>query len=228
MKTKGRDLMAAVIFDMDGVLVDSEAMYQYELRKFFREQGQRVTRQQVSAFVGCSDDFFYRHMGELWEPKRSPQQMRQFYETHNRFQEIDYRSALNPHVRYILSQIKKCGMQTAIASSSRRESIERMLTSNELNAYFDEIVSGHEVPRSKPDPAIYHEVVRRLGVTSKQCIVIEDSTIGIEAAKRAGMYVIAKREIRFSVDQRQADVIADDLLQAWEHIQEHFHLAEDR
>ena len=66
--------------------------------------------------------------------------------------------------------------------------------------------------------------MRRLDHTPAQCVVIEDSAIGIEAAKRAGMYVIAKRENRFHVDQRQADHIADDLLQAWLHIQEHFRL----
>ena len=216
--------MTAVIFDMDGVLVDSEAVYQYDLMRFFRAQKQRITQREASAFVGCSDAFYYRHMGELWEPKMTEEQMRRFYEANYPYGPIDYRSALNPHVRLILQQMKQAGIRTAIASSSSNASIERMLTSNELTPFFDQVISGHELPRSKPDPAIYHEAMRRLDHTPAQCVVIEDSAIGIEAAKRAGMYVIAKRENRFHVDQRQADHIADDLLQAWLHIQEHFRL----
>ena len=150
--------------------------------------------------------------------------MRRFYEANYPYGPIDYLSALNPHVRLILQQMKQAGIRTAIASSSSNASIERMLTSNELTPFFDQVISGHELPRSKPDPAIYHEAMRRLDHTPAQCVVIEDSAIGIEAAKRAGMYVIAKRENRFHVDQRQADHIADDLLQAWLHIQEHFRL----
>ncbi len=216
--------MPAVIFDMDGVLVDSEAMYQYYLLRFFHEQKQRITAREASAFVGCSDDYFFTHMGELWEPTLSKEEMRTFYQSHISHDALDYRNVLNPHVRYILQQMKRHGLRTAIASSSRLEEITEMVKVNELSAYFDRIISGHEVPRSKPDPAIYYEAMKRLDCTAMQCVVIEDSQIGIEAAKRAGMYVIAKRESRFHIDQRKADVIVDDLLQAWLHICTHFHL----
>lgn len=217
--------MPAVIFDMDGVLVDSEAMYQYLLIDFFKKQGQQLTVHQANAFVGCSDSFFYQHMGELWEPQLNEEEMRTLYHTRFKGMDIDYATLLNPHVRYILPQMKDHGLQVAIASSSAKDSIVKMMDSNRISSYFDQVVSGFDVPFSKPDPAIYLETLRRLGVSKEQCIVIEDSMVGIEAAKRAGLYVIAKREYRFEVDQSKADFIADDLLQAWLHIQTCFRLS---
>ncbi len=216
--------MAAVIFDMDGVLIDSEAMYQYLLLDFFKEQEQQISIDEVNEFVGCSEPFFYQRLGELWKPQMNEKEMRIFYSEHFDSIALDYATLLNPHVKYILPQMKQFGLQTAIASSSRKESIDTMMISNGITAYFDRVVSGHEVPASKPDPAIYLETIRRLGVSKEQCVVIEDSKIGIEAAKRAGLYVIAKREVRFDTDQSKADYIADDLLLAWLHVKEHFHL----
>lgn len=72
-------MMGAVIFDMDGVLVDSEAMYQYLLLDFFKKQGQHITVREANAFVGCSDSFFYRHMGMLWKPRLTEADMRKLF-----------------------------------------------------------------------------------------------------------------------------------------------------
>ena len=218
-------MMGAVIFDMDGVLVDSEAMYQYLLLDFFKKQGQHITVREANAFVGCSDSFFYRHMGMLWKPRLTETDMRKLFSQRFGQQELNYTTLLNPHVRYILPQIKQAGLQVAIASSSAKNRILDMMNCNEIASYIDQVISGHEVAISKPDPAIYHETLRRLALPGEQCVVIEDSAIGIEAAKRAGLYVIAKREIRFEVDQSKADYIADDLLQAWLHIESYFHLS---
>lgn len=214
--------MKSVIFDMDGVLIDSEAMYQYLLIDFFHQHGQKITLQQCNIFVGCSDAFFYQKLGELWNPTKSEKEMRDLYHAYFGEEQLDYGTLLNPHVKYILPQMKQKGIQLAIASSSSKKDILKMAERNEILIYFDQIVSGHEVPFSKPDPAIYLEVVHRLGAEKKECVVIEDSSIGIQAAKQAGLYVIAKREVRFQMDQSQADFIADDLLQAWLHIQERF------
>lgn len=216
--------MAAVIFDMDGVLIDSEAMYQYLLLEFFKEQEQQISIDNVNEFVGCSETFFYQRLGELWKPQMNEEAMRAYYSQHFDSVALDYTTLLNPHVKYILPQMKQFGLQTAIASSSRKESIVHMMGCNGLTSYFDQVISGHEVSASKPDPAIYFETMRRLEVTREQCVVIEDSKIGIEAAKRAGLYVIAKREVRFDTDQSKADYIADDLLLAWLHIKERFRL----
>ena len=80
-----------------------------------------------------------------------------------------------------------------------------MLKENELGSYFTVVVSGEEYKESKPDPEIYNDVKRQLGLNSEECLVVEDSTYGIRAAKAAGLEVIAVDDPRFSFDQSEAD-----------------------
>lgn len=214
----------AVIFDMDGVLVDSEPLYVQRILQFFHQNKQALTRREAIAFVGASDAFYWRHMGELWQPSQTPEQMQRFYEKTMREEEVDYGAILNPYVRYLLPRLKQAGFGIAVASASARSSIMRMAQENDLSAWLDGIVSGQDVARNKPAPDIYEEALRRLSCMPKDCCVIEDSAYGIQAAKAAGLYVIAKREPRFALDQSGADEIADDLLDAYSCILEHFQL----
>jgi beta-phosphoglucomutase-like phosphatase (HAD superfamily) len=81
------------------------------------------------------------------------------------------------------------------------------------------VVTGRDFKESKPNPEIYLYTAKQLGVSSDECVVLEDSTIGITAAKRAGMYTLAHRDLRFNFDQTLADHIFDDFLEAYVYIQ---------
>lgn len=100
-----------------------------------------------------------------------------------------------------------------------------MLSINDIDSYFDVIVSGNDVQAKKPSPDIYFETLKRLELPSNDCIVIEDSLVGIQAAINARLYVIALKENRFSVDQSKADCIVNDLIEAWIQIAHIFDLS---
>ena len=93
----------------------------------------------------------------------------------------------------------------AIASSSHLAQIQNILTQCDIIQYFDLIVSGEQFERSKPDPTIYRHPLEKLGAQAKNAVAIEDSFFGIQAAKAAGISVIAYEEKRMHIDQSNAD-----------------------
>lgn len=212
----------AVVFDMDGVLIDSEALYQYYLVDFFYRQNQNVSKEDLYSFIGSSDDYFWSHMGEIWNPTLTPKEMKNLYEENNQHEPVDYKDLLNPHVKFVLRKLKEKGISIAIASSSPLNEIQRMVQKNEIEAYFDVLVSGDDVLHCKPSPDIYKLTLNQLNVMPRDCIVVEDSYVGICASKEAGIFTIAKREYRFSINQELADIVVDDFLSIYSEIMKHF------
>ena len=132
---------------------------------------------------------------------------------HDTMQDVTY-----PYIRYILKKLKP-DYKLAIASSSSKELISKCLKECSIDSYFDLVVTGRDFKESKPNPEIYLYTAKQLGVSSDECVVLEDSTIGITAAKRAGMYTLAHRDLRFNIDQTLADHIFEDFLEAYDYIQ---------
>lgn len=206
--------MKAVIFDMDGVLIDSEALHLYDFRVFLQKHNQNLTNDELSEFVGLDAKTFIRHLQETWKPV-SPLPSIEEIQEGCKYPSDSFQDMLVPHVRFILSHLKKNNIKIAIASSSPYNIIYKMLSINDIDSYFDVIVSGDDVKAKKPSPDIYFETLKRLELHSDDCIVIEDSLVGIQSAINAGLYVIALKENRFSVDQSKADCIVNDLIEAW-------------
>ena len=128
---------------------------------------------------------------------------------------LDYRTILNPHVLNVLPRLKKAGYKLAIASSSSMENIKTVTSQCGIDQYFDCMVSGFDFEESKPDPAIYLETLQRLDLKPEEVIAIEDSTYGIQACINANVRVIAKEDHRYNFNQGLADVIASDILEAF-------------
>ena len=206
--------MKAVIFDMDGVLIDSEALHLYDFRVFLQKHNQNLTNEELSEFVGLDAKTFIGHLQEIWKPISLLPSIEEIKEG-CKYPSDSFQDMLVPHVRFILSHLKKNNIKIAIASSSPYNIIYKMLSINDIDSYFDVIVSGNDVQAKKPSPDIYFETLKRLELPSNDCIVIEDSLVGIQAAINAGLYVIAVKENRFLVDQSQADCIVNDLIEAW-------------
>ena len=110
-------------------------------------------------------------------------------------------------------------MKVACASSSSPEYIERALTECGIKEYFDLQVSGYDFEKSKPNPDIYLFCRDKFGLTSEECLVIEDSPYGIQAALSAGMPVLARRDTQFSMDQSKATKIIDSLNEVRDYIE---------
>ncbi|CDD49871.1 HAD family hydrolase [Faecalitalea cylindroides] len=216
--------MKAVIFDMDGVLIDSEALHLYDFRVFLQKHNQNLTNEELSEFVGLDAKTFIGHLQEIWKPVSLLPSIEEIKEG-CKYPSDSFQDMLVPHVRFILSHLKKNNIKIAIASSSPYNIIYKMLSINDIDSYFDVIVSGNDVQAKKPSPDIYFETLKRLELPSNDCIVIEDSLVGIQAAINAGLYVIAVKENRFLVDQSQADCIVNDLIEAWIQIAHIFDLS---
>ncbi len=205
-------MIKAVIFDMDGVLIDSEASDLFSLVDFCRTQKQNISYETIRKTVGMSMQEFWKTMGSLWDPAMDMNTMRAFLNTHNVLERKDYSDLKNPHMRYLLQNLKKEGLLCAIASASEMKEIQRMVKETQSEAYFDSLLSGCHLEKSKPDPAIYLLTMEKLGVKPEETIIVEDSEFGIKAGKASGATVIAIRDDRFQVDQSQADYIVSDLL----------------
>ncbi len=205
----GGYMKKAVIFDMDGVLIDSEPVYLAHLRHFLEENHCRVDEELLQAMAGASSKKTWGLMAQMWHKETSPESIQARYrEAYPDFQ-APYSKVLFPGVRELLAWLGEVQITAAIASSSSERSIRRMLMETELEAYFSCLVSGEMFKESKPDPEIYLYTLGQLGLPAEECIVVEDSTYGISAAKAAGLEVVARRDTRFPFDQSEADYLVE-------------------
>lgn len=195
-----------VIFDMDGVLVETEEFYFERRMNFFKERGLTPGSTDLLDYVGKTDQNIWRMLVPDDEAQRET--LRAAYLSYRESHPIDYRKALRPGTCAVLAQLQAASIPIGLASSSARSEIQRMLRSNDLEAAFDYVISGEELAESKPNPEIYLKAIKALGCD--QSIAVEDSPLGIKAGKASGAYTVALAQ-RFPLDQREADVIIDNL-----------------
>lgn len=210
-------MIQGIIFDMDGVLVDTEPVYLELVKKFLSSCQIRVTDSELMDLVGASHKTFQQKLAQWWErdtrEEREPEELDAWFEAYCNKHPFHYSTVLNPGVRETLEQLKSSGYKIALASSSPRKDIRKVLTDCRLDTAFTVIVSGEQFQRSKPDPEIYRYTLEQLGLPASKCLAVEDSAYGITAASLAGIRVIAKREERFGFSQSQADGIIDEIPQ---------------
>ncbi len=122
-----------------------------------------------------------------------------------------FKELIYPEVKKVLKKLKEDNYLTACCSSSRPEYIQKALKDCGIDDYIDEVLSGHDFLRSKPDPEIYLTAMKKLGLSNSECMVVEDSPYGIQAGKNAGMIVSCRKDHIFGLDQSCADFAFDDL-----------------
>ena len=205
----------AVIFDMDGVLVDTELYYAGQLESFGRSLGLELPYEVTHGQVGNSHQDFQRLMVDLHERagfgRLSAAQAVARYDAWAMGNAADYAGLLNPGAAETLEALRGRGVRTALASSSPMANIRLVLDACGLSELFEVIVSGEQFEQSKPAPDIYLHVLDALGLPARACCCVEDSVPGIAAGKAAGLFVVAKREERFGFSQDAADIIIDEL-----------------
>lgn len=205
-------MIKAVIFDMDGVIIDSELEYLKKDLEFARSKNPSVKLEDLFGMVGSSREDAWNCMvravdnGQTWEELRD-----EFRSLRDVYSEMDYRRIFRPQIPGILDFIKSQGLRLALASSTQMPVIQRVLTENGIARYFEVVVSGSQFKRSKPDPEIYHYTAKQLALPESDCLVIEDSTFGVTAASRAGMKIAALIDDRFHFDQSLADYRMENL-----------------
>lgn len=193
----------AVIFDVDGVILNSEVFYQQRRKQFFQTKGITLSEEDNQAFIGSNPKAMMRHL--FPNDPNMQEKMREEYLTFSKGLVYDTRELLNPDVNVVLPQLQAKGIRLAIASSGSPEGIHKMLVANDLLDYFELVVSGEMFEESKPNPQIYRYTIDQLGLKEEACLVVEDSTLGIRAAKAAGLEVLALVQRDYEVDQQLAD-----------------------
>lgn len=180
----------AVIFDMDGVIVDSEPRHEIAFREVFEQMGYGQSHgMDFEAYYGRSDralwiDFIARHQPRWSLEELVEWKQRRFLEILERDQPIF--ETLPELVERLFNRYK-----LAVASGSSHPVIDAVLALRNLRRYFPVVVSAEDVPAGKPAPDIFLRAAELLGVAPSQCWVIEDSVAGVEAGRAAGMMVIA-------------------------------------
>ena len=182
----------AVLFDCDGVLVDSEAITCGVLRDMFEEQGWRMTLAEcMQRFVGHTVKSQRAVIEAHTGVPLTDEWLAQFFERRNvrLAQDITAIDGIHEAVAHVHAQ---CAGRIAVASGADRFKVEMMLRQVGLHPHFEgRIFSGHEMPRSKPHPDVYLAAAAHLQVDPTRCLVVEDTTVGISAGVAAGACVWA-------------------------------------
>jgi HAD superfamily hydrolase (TIGR01509 family) len=180
---------SAVVFDMDGVLIQSEEVWDEVREAFVRERGGRYDDEIQRALMGMSSTEWSRYLHDHAGVADAPEAINA--EVVRRMLAA-YRTHL-PLIHGAIEAVRRLGedFRLGLASSSNRELIDAVLESAGIASCFAATVSSEEVPQGKPAPDVYLEAARRLGVEPSECVAVEDSHGGIRSAKNAGMRVVA-------------------------------------
>ncbi|OOF53944.1 phosphatase [Rodentibacter genomosp. 2] len=211
-------MLQAIIFDMDGVIVDTEFL-EYNLQAKFiesiKEHDRTLTLSERSEMVGKGVSEIPEIVKKLTSSSLPLKEIkRRYFDFFNQlFSEVDYLSIFRSDIQKIIDFAKQHHIKLAVASSSRLEHIQNILTKCDIIQHFDFIVSGEQFERSKPDPTIYRYTLKKLDVQAKNAVAIEDSFFGIQAAKSASIPVIAYEEKRMLIDQSKADYCGKDMIE---------------
>ena len=184
-------MIQAVIFDFDGLILDTEVPEFQVWQEVYRGYGCDLPLANWAAGIGTSWDAFDAHahleaqLGRQLDREHLREQRRR------RCAELIEVQPILPGVKEYIADAKRLGMRLGVASSSSREWVVGHLARLGLSPHFDCIKCSDDVPRVKPDPALYQAVLDVLGLRADQAIALEDSPNGIAAAKRAGLFCIA-------------------------------------
>lgn len=203
----------AVIFDMDGVLIDSEPLWKIAMEQTFREVGSHLTKQDFQQTVGLRLDevitYWYAH--QAWE-NVTPQEVEKRIVA-RMVKLIQENGTPLPGVIETLAYLKKQSLKIGLATSSYSVLIDSVLSTLNITDAFDQTHSAENEDYGKPHPAVYLTVASQLNVSPLKCLVIEDSLNGIISGKSARMHVVCIPEKTHIVDSRLklADFQFDDM-----------------
>lgn len=203
----------AVIFDFDGVIVQTENVKVNRIYQLFMEHGLSVCKSEMSQFFGMSG-------------LQLKETLNGYLKEYNQIS-IDgigrvqnFKFILTENTENLLSELKKRGVKCMIASNSSYQRIKSALIECDLDSYFDYIGSAQKIEVYKPNPTIFKICMEHFGLKEHECVIIEDSELGIKCAKKTNSKVIALENNEFELDQSKSDYVIQNLLDVMKVIEE--------
>jgi len=205
-----RQSKKTILWDMDGVISDSYSFHFAAWRETFAKKGIKFSKEDFTKLFGTRNDFIVRSiMGREFPEKDVKIVVQEKEETFRRKATGNIKPF--PGVVRLLNSLKKGNFKLGLASSAPKENIDLAFSELNLTGIFNCIVSGQEVTESKPSPQIYLLAAKKLGVIPNDCVVIEDSPLGVKAAKTAGMKCLAITNTHSRQELEEADRVVDSL-----------------
>ena len=198
----------AIIFDMDGVLADTEGYYTARRLEYLGRMG--YSWQDDADFTGSNEKALWEIM--VPHDPELRQELKLGYRAYRKLHPVPFQKLLDPQVKPLFQALKKQGLKIGIASSSDPKAIAALVQVAEVGELVDSRISGEQCKAHKPDPEIYLRSLEALGLTAGEALAVEDSPTGILSAKRAGLTVLALRPRHGEpLDQSAASSVIDQL-----------------
>lgn len=212
-------MLKGVIFDLDGVLVNSEPVAFLATKKAFAQAGVKIEKRDVVPFIGAGGERYVFGLAEKFHVNDKKDEILQKRE--------EYYLGMTDKVqgwdtRQSLEKLRKAGLKLALATSARRERMEILLKTVDMTPlFFDATVTGDEAVHKKPDPEIFLKALHKMKLKMDECVIVEDSVNGVQAAKRAGVKCIAVLTSFKKSDLKMAHHICGDVRDAVDYILKH-------
>ncbi len=181
-------MLEAVIFDFDGVIVDTPGIYFKHMKKLLQKYHADISNEDVSNLVGRHFEEELDYINKKYGLNISLYEF--VAETINSAKEDFAKLVLDPCLKNLLVELSQFGVKLAIASNGPKSNIDFIVSRLGVGKYFSVIISGDDVENYKPFPDVYLAAVERLGVSKRNCVAVEDTLIGLKSAQSAGLKVV--------------------------------------
>lgn len=192
-------MVKGVIFDMDGVLIDTETFYMEQRGEFLQSRG--ISQGDGMRFFGATENSVWQ---EIVPDEEMRAKLRREYLAYQQEHPTPYARLVDVQVKEVFARLRELGIKTAIASSSHARDIQTVMAAAGISDMVDFYISGESCRQTKPAPEIYLRAMEALGLDGASAIAVEDSPIGIEAAVNAGLKVYALLPKKGYLNQERA------------------------
>lgn len=202
-------MIKAILFDLDGTLIDSESFYVLKTFEFISNYNKDITLAECNGIIGLTMEKTHEYVAKLCNA--TVLETKDKYLAYMHANAFKFKDILFNDVKDTFIKLKQKDIKIGICSMSEHKYVKKCVEDCKLDKYVDYYIGGDKCQHNKPHPEIYLKALDVLKMDKNDVIVVEDATSGILAGKAANMKVIARDDSKFNMDQSKADYIIQDL-----------------